>query len=456
MGLKLAEIRQTTAGDPTGQVLLRHERAFVRVLLGLGVVALLSRIFLVVQSIGSNDMLTWRAFAVQISKTSIGQVYDTNTLFNHPPLMGLFASLCYSLSSWTHIPFDWLFKAPMLLADLGTACLLYWSYGQRRPLYAAGVFALFCCNPVSFLISSYHGNTDSLCASLLLVAAVLMDLRRTFWAGLALAASINVKLVPVLLILPMLACVADRRQAMRFMAGLSIGVIPFLPYLIGHWTGFYEHVLAYRSYPNVWGIGLIAAKIAGTPRLTRAGLKMVELWLTWGTLCVLLWPAALALFQRFRQKPLSARQLAACTMLGFLVITPGWGVQYMVYPAALVFAVSLNGAVWYSLAAGAYLHVTYVSLLRSGRPFFSDFGYGENATGQFLGGLAWVMAARVLVDLLRLRQVHALPALPARFTSSAEALPGASRLPALRTFFGGSKVAKLSQGAEPPPPTAAS
>jgi hypothetical protein len=386
---------------------------WVRGLLGLGVLAMLARVLLVITSVGSNDMLTWQSFATQITQTSIGQVYDTDALFNHPPLMGLFASLAYSLSQWAHVPFPWLFKAPMLAADLATACLLYWTYKQRGPLLAAVLFALFCWNPVSFLISSYHGNTDSLCASLLLLAAVLMDLRLAFWAGLALAGSINVKLVPVLLILPLLACVDGKRQALRFIAGLSIGVVPFLPYLIGHWTGFYEHVLAYRSYPGVWGISLIAAKLASTPRLGGTGRKLFALWVHWGTLVVLLWPLSLALLQRLRRAPMSARQIAACTMLGFLVLTPGWGVQYLVYPAALLFAVSLNGAVWFCLAAGAYLHVTYVSLLKGGHPYFSDFGFGESATGQFLGGLAWVMAARVVVDLLRLRQVHALPTLPA-------------------------------------------
>lgn len=391
-------------------------------LLALGVLALGARVPMVLQSIGSNDMLTWQAFAAEINRTSIGHLYDTNTLFNHPPLMGLFAGIAHSLAAWLGLPFAWLFKAPMLLADVATACLLYWAHRRRGPLAAAAVFALFCWNPVSFLISSYHGNTDSLCASLLLLCAVLMDLKLAFWGGLALAASINVKLVPVLLILPMLACVSSMRQATRFVAGLALGVLPFLPYLIGHWAGFYEHVLSYRSYPNVWGIGLLAAKLSTTPRVARSGQKLLELWVQWGTLVVLLWPALLALGQRVRRTPVSARQLAACTMLGFLVITPGWGVQYLVYPAALLFAASLNAGVWYSLAAGAYLHVTYLSLRRPGVPFFSDFSHGETATGVFLGGLAWAIALRTLVDLLRLREVHALP----------EATPQSSSFRALR------------------------
>jgi hypothetical protein len=419
--------------------------SWVGAVLALGVLGLLARVPLVLASIGSNDMPTWEAFASEINQTSIGHLYDTNTLFNHPPLMGLFASTAYSLAQWLGVPFAWLFKAPMLLADFATACLLYWSYRRRGPLVSAAVFALFCCNPVSLLISSYHGNTDSLCASLLLLCAVLMDLRLGFFAGLALAASINVKLVPVLLILPMFACASSKRQAVFFMSGLSLGVIPFLPYLIGHWAGFYEHVLAYRSYPNAWGIGLLAAKLATTPRITRSGTRLVELWMEWGTLVVLLWPALLALSQRVRKAPASARQLAACTMLGFLVVTPGWGVQYLVYPAALLFAVSLNGAVWYSVVAGFYLHVTYLSLRRGGVPFFSDFGYGESATGVFLGGLAWVMAVRILVDLLRLRRAHGLPALPARIARGREPW-AASRLPGIAGQSWASSGASLQPG----------
>jgi hypothetical protein len=446
MGLNSAEVLQAGVGEVGPGP--RRERAlvpWVRGLLVLGVLGLLARALLVMVSIGSHDMLTWQSFAAQITQTSIGHLYDTNWLFNHPPLMGLFASLAYSLSQWASVPFPWLFKAPMLGADLATACLLYWSYKQRGPLLAALLFAVFCWNPVSFLISSYHGNTDSLCASLLLLAAVLMDLKLAFWAGLALAGSINVKLVPVLLILPLLACVDGKRQALRFIAGLSLGVIPFLPYLIGHWAGFYAHALAYRSYSGVWGIGLIATKLASTRRLVGSGSQFVALWTEWGTSVVLLWPVLLALLQRLGRARMSARQIAATTMLGFIVLTPGWGVQYLVYPAALLFAVSLNGAVWYSLAAGAYLHVTYMSQLQVGRPYFSDSGFGESALAQFLGGIAWATAARVVVDLLRLRQVHPLPVLFAPGQRSEARAP----FEALRAVLGGRGLPR------PPLPSAA-
>ncbi len=409
--MKSAENRGAGASPPleSGARGERFRALGAKLLLAVGALALCARVPLVLTSIGSNDMPTWQSFGSQIAATSVGHLYDTHPLFNHPPLMGLFASLTYSLSRWTGAPFEWLFKAPMLLADAASACLLYWSWRRRNPLTAALVFAAFCCNPVSFQISSYHGNTDSLCASLLLACALLLDLQLFFAAGLALAASINVKLLPVVLILPMLGCAGGRKSAARFVGGLSLGVIPFLPYLLWHWQGFYEHALAYRSYANSWGIGLIGSKLSTTPHLRKFGVRLAVLWVEWGARVVLLGPALLGLAQHFRRHPVSAREVAAASMLAFVVLTPGWGIQYLVYPAALLFAVSLSGGVWYSLAAGAYAYVTYASLWRGGRPYFSDFSYGENLTGQFIGGIAWVMATRVLYDVLRLGGVHPLP-----------------------------------------------
>jgi Glycosyltransferase family 87 len=382
----------------------RRRAALIRGLIGVGIAALLLRLVVIRSSIGSNDMLTWESFAKEIVRTSVGTLYDHNPEFNHPPLMGLFASLAYRLSRSVGVPFEWLFKAPMVLADLGAACLIHRSWKPRGELYAAVAFAAFCANPVSILISAYHGNTDSLCASLMLLAAVLMDMRRLFAAGLALAASINVKLVPVLLIVPLLAQAGSWRQALKYLLGLALGVIPFAPYLIWHWIGFYQHALAYRSYPNVWGIGLLGSRLAGTPHVSRLGRNLVQLWLTYGTAVVLAWPLLLAALRRLGWRGFGAREIAACSLVGFLVLTPGWGIQYVVYPVALLFAVSLEGAVWYTLVAGAYAGVSYASVWTGKRPYFSDFGYGETATATLLGSLAWIITARILFELLRLRR----------------------------------------------------
>ncbi len=343
LGAHLTDVAPVDFAEPEGaRAQPRPLDALTIGLLGLGALGLAARVFVLASSEGSNDMRTWLEFAQLIHQTSVGNAYDTHRLFNHPPLMGLFASWAYGVHLWSGLRFEWLFKLPMVLADLGSAALLFQNWKPRGQRWAACGFALFCCNPASILITAYHGNTDALCASLMLLAAVLMDRRWIFRSGLALAASINVKLIPVLLILPLLACVQGRKQAVRFVAGLSLGVVPFLPYLIGHWAGFYTHALAYRSQAGVWGVTFISKQIAGLKQVGGLGKAVYGFWRAKGTLFVLLWPVLLATLRRTRRPYLSARELTACTMLAFLVFAQGFDIQSLVSHGSHLLAVSLG------------------------------------------------------------------------------------------------------------------
>lgn len=379
-----------------------HARVVAQRFLGLGVLALVARVVVVVFSVGSNDMTTWREFAEQIARTSVGQLYDEHEFFNHPPLMGFLSSALYSLSQWSGVRFEYLFKAPMILVDVVSGALLYRAYNQRGDVRAAQVFALFCCNPISILITAYHGNTDSLCAGLALLGAMLMDARRTFWSGLALAAAINVKLIPILLIAPLWSCVRDRKAALLFFAGLSIGVVPFLPYLLEHWNGFHEHVLAYRSSARNWGITYLLYTLGSMIDVVGKGCRSIaRFWMAQGHLAVLAWPAVLAGVQRYKRPGWSAQQLAAFTLLGFLVLTPGWGVQYLVYPVALLFAVSIQHAMVYSLASGLFAFLLYATLWTGTVPFYSNFFVGLPGWPLVFGSMVWLLVARALYKLMR-------------------------------------------------------
>jgi hypothetical protein len=369
-------------------------------LLATGLAGILARIPIVGNSIGSNDMNTWMGFASNIARSSLGEVYDRIGRFNHPPLMGVFASWVFSASRFSGLPFEWLFKAPMVLADLASACILFYSWRGRGALSAAVVFAAFCWNPLSMLITAYHGNTDSLCASLMLLSAVLMDGGLVFWSGLALAGAINVKLIPVLMIAPLWSCVRDRRQALTFVLALGLGVLPFVPYLLWHWQGFYAHVLAYRSDAKVWGVTYLSDRLATAKHIGAAAAAITQFWTKRGTLVVLGWPLLLAALRRWRGPSFSARELAAATMLGFLVFTPGWGVQYLIYPAALLFATRLERGVWFSTVAGVSAFVMYATLWTGTRPYFSEFRNQQTA-GRLIACLAWMLGARLLFELVR-------------------------------------------------------
>ena len=381
-----------------------HRLPLTFILLGVGLLGLLARIWVMEVSLGSNDIITWRDFAIEIDLRGLGFLYDNHQDFNHPPLMGLLAQLLFVVATKTGVRFDVLFKTPELLADTGVAALLYWMWQRRSARYAALAVALFCWNPASLLVSAYHGNTDPLCAALALVAVLLVDSQRPLLAGLALGASINVKLIPLLLIPALYSCVGGWRKAARFTVGVSFGVLPFVPVAIWHWQGFFAHVLHYEPYPGAWGITSMLLALKSNPNLGPFSRDLRHFWAENGSHFVLVAALVLGGVNLARRRPWSARELGACAFAVFLVLTPGFGVQYIVYPVTLLFAANLRRAVAFSTIAGLYAFVLYASFWTQSRPFYSDFDFHHPVGGQAVGYLAWMVLIRTVIDLLRARR----------------------------------------------------
>jgi hypothetical protein len=372
-------------------------------LIGLGVLGLLGRVALAIRSIGSNDIMTWAVFGYSIRMSGIGYVYDTVPLFNHPPLMGWMAALAHQISTGLHLRFDILFKLPAIAADCVGGLLVYRTWrSQKGPAYAALVFCLFCWNPVSMFVSSYHGNTDCLCAMLILLSALLVDRGQVFLGGLALAGSINVKLIGLLMIPVLLSSVRTWKNLQRLLAGLALGVIPFLPFILFHWATFRSHVIGYRPMPNYWGITQFLTGLQQTARWASVGPRLVSDYTKIGVRLILAAPVLLGLLNwnwTTRQRRWSARQMAAIVYSLFLVLTPGFGIQYTVYPVLVLFAAGPARAVAYALAGGAYVVLVYLSLWTGTFPAFSDFNSAYPIAPQGLGYIAWFTLAHAAIQL---------------------------------------------------------
>src|SRR5580704_14055740 len=97
-----------------GNSFMRLRAAFTRerLFLGVGILGLCARAYLVRESRGTNDMPTWQGFGRAIHQHGLGYVYETDSYFNHPPLMGLLAGYCDKLAAATGVRFEVLFKAP--------------------------------------------------------------------------------------------------------------------------------------------------------------------------------------------------------------------------------------------------------------------------------------------------------------------------------------------------------
>jgi hypothetical protein len=285
------------------------------------------------------------------------------------------------------IPFWILMKVPGLAGDIGSCLLLRHLWAR----HAAGPRALaaYGFSLASILVSSYHCNTDALCAFLCLLCAYLgEDARRPFWSGVALAGALNVKFVPFILIPPALVIHTKWRSWLKFLAGGAIGIIPFLPFLLNGRAEFVRNTISYSPIKDNWGIPFLARLSSENPFFGPTAGRFFDWYVDSGRNIILLLVGGLSAFA-FLSRKFNLYELFSLSFIAFLVFAPGFGVQYTVYLCPVLFAASLRWGIRYAFLAGIFIGTVYLSWLGPGYPLTSIFQSWYPWPAPLLGLLAW-------------------------------------------------------------------
>jgi hypothetical protein len=358
---------------------------------------MLARFAIAACSWGTTDILSFNRFGWSIARDGLLATYRNDPLFNHPPIPGYWAWLAVRMTRPSAFAFAFLFRVPIILADAASAWLLWRIWRDRAgALRGLKVAAMYSWCPAAMLISGYHGNTDPVYAFLCLLCVYLIETGRPFPGGLALAAAINIKLIPVLLILPLLFSFRKRSDAARFVAGLVPGVLPFLPPLLLVGRSFVHNALAYNSNAVMWGVNffLLYKTPAGSALPPAA-----RIYHEFGRYLLVALVIAWAIVARLRPR-WNRYDVAAITLALFLVFAPGFGVQYTVILLPLLFAVRNRLAALYGLCAGLFLLSAYIVFWDGGFPVSSLFSPDLPPAVGTMGLLPWGILVYYVVRTL--------------------------------------------------------
>jgi len=214
------------------------------------------RIYCVVFTEGTGDVEIWEGHAKQVRDHGLIGYYHGEPWANHPPLISKIESLVLRGSVATGIPFRVLFRAPFALLDAGTTFLLITLLGQNRWRFLAAT--CYWLSPAAIILSAYHGNTDSAVAFFLLLCVWSLTKERTIGGGMALGASLWIKL-PGILALPALMILVQgwRRRFVFLLVAGATALCTYLPTLIQDFRIVYTDVFGYR--------GLILQTTGGIP-----------------------------------------------------------------------------------------------------------------------------------------------------------------------------------------------
>ncbi|MDQ7908852.1 glycosyltransferase family 39 protein [Phytohabitans sp. ZYX-F-186] len=360
---------------------------------------------------GTNDVRYWIMFTEAVRDYGPIGVYGHEfkwALYNHPPL----TSYLLQVISWLEfhgvgdVPF--LIRVPATLADVVTTLVVFELVRRRRGIAeatAAGV--LVACSPVLIVISGFHGNTDPVFVMFTLLSVYLLVAHRSLvtgaLAGASFAAAVSVKLVPVVL-LPALLLVAVRsgwRRALGFLAA-SGAVMALLwgPVVLTHWSDFSENVLGYNGIAiREWGLVRFAEWFELSPAaidfLVGPG-RFIGLLLCAGLPLLLVW-----------RRPTDLGAAAGLSLGLFLLVSPAFGFQYLVWPLAAAYLVNFWLATVYNAIASWFVLLVY-DRWNNAYPWNWDVGTAisfQSSRPYVLAVLTWqALAAVVVAGMLLLRR----------------------------------------------------
>lgn len=378
-----------------------------RTLRRLVLVGFLARLALFAFSVGSNDIGTWERFAGELQRWGVLEEYRRNSAYNHPPLIGWWAVFALRAAAATSIPFRFWFKLLPLISDV-VATRLVFLIGARRGTNVDGwrAAAAFSTAMVSVWITSHHGNTDSLCALLVLVAAwALTDRDSPFLAGLALAGALNVKLIPLVVIPAMVVQLRSPGAAMQFAGGLGVGLLPFLEPALGAWNEFQRNAIQYGSSRNRWGARFFLLGFQEI-QIAKPVVKHLETaYVAAGRYLIMALNLGAGII--VRRRGLTSYHACTVALAIFLFFIPGFAIQYMVYPLAVLVVVDLRRATLYGVIAGIFVAADYLHYARTWFPLLTIHGAPFSWWVAFLGVAAWLVLGELLDAFVRGRDVWA-------------------------------------------------
>ncbi|MBV9896820.1 MAG: hypothetical protein JO020_21875 [Chloroflexi bacterium] len=386
-----------TSGDAAGV----PAQAPWRLGLAIATVAFLVRLVPAALAYGTSDVSTWELLGRLLLS---GDNFYATQLHNWPVLWIYFCSAAVLIHDASGLPFFTLIKLPPIAADAAIALLLYhWSFRtERSPRWAATIALAYALNPVSILISGYHGQFDSLMLAPTVLACWLISneptkpLRRelqtvpdggalttlapaqsqddvgTFGgpqlacSALALGLGIWFKPVPLLLLPILLPRLRTWRRRMLFtVLAVAPATLGTLPYFVRWPNDVAENFFGYSSWFGQWGYPVAWMVVEyvrnGTipwwlpdPEFVSRPLHLMYL----AGRYVLVAALAATWWLIYRRRMELLRAISA-TFAVFYFATSGFGVQYLLW--IIPFATARRDRwLWpFTLAATVLLVVAY-------------------------------------------------------------------------------------------------
>jgi len=364
--------------------------------------------------IGTNDILSNRTISHIIQSCGTFKLYEyfiDGCYYNHPPLtlwLLVFVSL---MERFTVLSFPYLFRLIPIIADF-LSIFVIWGllniYEERSKI----VICLACVlSPINFFVSAFHGSNDAILIFLILLSIYFMEKKNHRIAGLFFGLSLCIKIVPIILIPLFVFYPRIRKEKLRFIGyAACFPLLVFVPYLAKEYHQIVRGVFSYKSLVGIWGITSFLKGIYTNPsiheNLRTAAYKIFQWQVIYFRFYFLILVAVASRYF-IDKKGINLTEGVFFIFCLFFVLTPGFGVQYLVWLSFFSLVVSLPLGILYALLGGFFLYRVYLFWGAWVPPFFANsWRYGQwSGFERTLDIALWcmmvLMLTKFIVDISR-------------------------------------------------------
>jgi len=363
---------------------------------------------------GTNDVTYWIGFSNIIAEYGTFNIYSLVRIYNHPPVVSWLLKVLHFLAIKSRLSFPFLLRSLPILCDFASIFII-WPLLKKFKVKNIVPIAIICAiNPINFFISGFHGNLDTVFIFLVLLAVYFLHDDKIILSGLIYGLSMCVKIVPIILVPVFLFFLKGKeKKAIFILSFLTVLFLAFVPYLIYDFHSLLRNIFFYSSLKGIWGLGHIFLSLmrnenAGNSIRVLAH-TLFKLHISYGIIIFFAINIFLSYVLMFRKKSnlLEGIFLIFCF---FLVITPGFGVQYLSWLSFLAIMVFPILGTLYGICGGLFLFRVYSYWGGSAPPYYAN----SDKVGQWVGFnmwldiLLWLLIVAMLAMFL-LKKIYAHP-----------------------------------------------
>jgi len=335
------------------------------------ILSFILKLFIATQFFGTFDMKMWYLVSETIGDDITKNFYepykgvivfkDTELSWPYSPIWAFTNYFMNKLSQLIHISLSILIKIPIIIFNMLVAYLLY-KIVRRNNKGKKEIFrvvASFLYNPIIIFVTAYGAQFGIIAIYFLLLYYYFSNSAKNSFTHLIYGFSIAVKQVTVFPLIFLLL----RQKGIKKITFFAMTSFPFiviiLPYFIDAWKPVVHNTFLYSGIWAIWGYTRWIQHFT-----TLFGLYDLQtlLYLTVPKIMtIVLFGLMLYYFNKF--KKISMLEGILISYLFFLILTPGFGTQYLVW--ILPFAVLFKN----------YYYYVY-SVIGSLVAFFFYYGHG--------------------------------------------------------------------------------